>query len=135
MPYLDLRDANLWYEDAGGDGAPVVLLHAFTGNTEAWEYQVPAFADAGYRCIRYDRRGWGRSRDSSTEELATYPTDDLHALVSHLGLPRLHLVGTGGGGYVALDYAVTHPDRLPSPVVARRGGPLPGDPGGQGQAG
>ena len=77
--------------------APVVFLHAFTGNTEAWEYQAPAFADAGYRCVRYDRRGWGRSRDSSTAGQETYASDDLHALVEHLGIARFHLVGTGGG--------------------------------------
>ena len=128
MPYLDLPDASLWYEDSGGDGAPVVFLHAFTGNTEAWEHQTPAFADAGYRCVRYDRRGWGRSRDSSTAEQTTYASDDLHALVEHLGLARFHLVSTGGGGYVALDYAVSHPERLASLVVACSGGPIQGDP-------
>ena len=127
MAYLELPDASLWYEDTGGDGVPVVFLHAFTGNTEAWEYQVPAFADAGYRCVRYDRRGWGRSRDSSTAEQATYASDELHALVEHLGLARFHLVGTGGGGYVAMDYAVSHPERLASLVVACSGGPIQRD--------
>ena len=127
MPYLDLPDASLWYEDTGGDGAAVVFLHAFTGNTEAWERQTPAFTDAGYRCITYDRRGWGRSRDSSTDEQTGYPVDDLHALVARLGLARFHLVGSGGGGYVALDYAATHPERLASLVVACSGGPIHAD--------
>ena len=127
MPYLDLPDASLWYEDTGSDGAPIVFLHAFTGNTEAWEYQAPAFAEAGYRRIRYDRRGWGQSRDSSGEEQTTYAIDDLNALVEHLGLARFHLVGTGGGGYVALDYAVTYAERLASLVVACSGGPIQQD--------
>ncbi|MDE2838228.1 MAG: alpha/beta hydrolase [Chloroflexota bacterium] len=128
MPYLEIPGASLWYEDTGGEGAAVVFLHAFTGNTEAWEYQTPAFADAGYRCVRYDRRGWGRSRDFSTPEQTTYASDDLHALVEHLGLLRFHLIGTGGGGYVALDYAVSHPERLASLVVACSGGPIQRDP-------
>ena len=127
MPYLELPGASLWYEDTGGDGTPVVLLHAFTGNTESWVHQLPAFTAAGYRCLTYDRRGWGRSRAAPPEEQTTYPTDDLHTLVGRLGLGRFHLVSTAGGGYVALDYAVTHPERLTSIVVACSGGPLQQD--------
>ena len=128
MPHVEVPDASLWYEDAGGDNPPVIFLHAFTGNTQGWVYQLPAFTDAGYRCITYDRRGWGQSRDASAEEQTTYPTDDLHALAEHLGIDRFHLVSTGGGGYVGLDYAVTHPERLTSLVVACSGGPLQQDP-------
>ena len=85
MPYLELPGASLWYEDTGGDGTPVVLLHAFTGNTESWVHQLPAFTAAGYRCLTYDRRGWGRSRAAPLEEQTTYPTDDLH---TPRGAPR-----------------------------------------------
>ena len=127
MPSLELPDASLWYEDTGGDGTPVVLLHAFTGNTESWVHQLPTFAAAGYRCVTYDRRGWGRTRSEPPEEQTTYPTDDLHALVGRLGLGRIHLVSSAGGGYVGLDYAVTHPQGLASLVVACSGGPLQQD--------
>jgi pimeloyl-ACP methyl ester carboxylesterase len=127
MPYLELGSVDLWYEDNGGGGVPVVFLHAFTGNTEGWAYQLPAFTNAGYRNVTYDRRGWGQSRDTAAEERTTYAADDLHALVEHLGLTSFHLVSTAGGGYVGLDYAVTHPERLRSLVVACSGGPLQND--------
>ena len=62
MPYLSLLGVDLWYEDTGDPGTPVILLHAASGTCEAWERQVPAFTNAGYRCVSYDRRTWGRSR-------------------------------------------------------------------------
>ena len=61
MPYLSIPGVDLWYEDAGGSGTPVVLLHAASGTTECWVNQLPTFTAAGYRCISYDRRTWGRS--------------------------------------------------------------------------
>ena len=65
MPYVEFRGANLWYEDSGGGGTPVLFVHAHTGNTEAWVYQLPTFTGAGYRCVTYDRRGWGGRRGAS----------------------------------------------------------------------
>jgi pimeloyl-ACP methyl ester carboxylesterase len=50
--------------------------------------------------------------------------DDLHALAEHLVLDRFHLVGIAGGGYVAYDYVLWHPERLSSLVVAASGGGL-----------
>ena len=51
MPYVEFRGANLWYEDSGGAGTPVLFVHAHTGNTEGWVYQLPTFTGAGYRCV------------------------------------------------------------------------------------
>ena len=55
--------AKIFYRDSGGSGVPVVLLHAFTGCSQVWEHQIPAFTRAGYRFIAYDRRGFGRPRN------------------------------------------------------------------------
>jgi pimeloyl-ACP methyl ester carboxylesterase len=60
----------------------------------------------GYRFIAYDRRAEGNA------------VDDLEALAEHLVLDRFHLVGTAAGGIVAVDYALTHPERLISLVIA-----------------
>jgi pimeloyl-ACP methyl ester carboxylesterase len=128
MPYVEFRGAKLWYEDSGGAGTPVLFVHAHTGNTEAWVYQLPTFTGAGYRCVTYDRRGWGRSEDASEEHQIDYAIDDLHALVQHLGLSRFHLVSTGGGGSIALDYAVSYPEGLRSMVVSCNGGGHLDDP-------
>ncbi len=50
----------LHYEDRGS-GQPVVLIHGWPLSHRMWESQVNALVDAGYRCIAYDRRGFGES--------------------------------------------------------------------------
>ncbi len=71
-----------------------------------WEQQIPAFTGAGYRFIAFDRRNTGVA------------SEDLEALAAHLHLERFHLVGTAAGGIVAVDYALSYPQRLRSLVIA-----------------
>ncbi len=118
MPHVNLPGVDLWYEDTGGSGVPVILLHAATGTTECWVHQLPAFTAAGYRCISYDRRTWGRSRPTDESEQPGFMGDDLQGLIEHLGLDRFHLVGTAAGAIPSIDYALTHPDRVRSVVAA-----------------
>jgi pimeloyl-ACP methyl ester carboxylesterase len=89
-----------------GTGVPIVFLHAGSGSAALWQGQIDFFADAGYRCIAYDRRGRAAA------------ADELEALASQLALERFHLVGTAAGGIVALDYALSFPKRLRSLVIA-----------------
>jgi pimeloyl-ACP methyl ester carboxylesterase len=123
--YADLPGVRLWYTDSCGAGVPLVLLHANTGNADSWQYNIPAFVEAGYRVITFDRRGWGRSR--AKPETGPQPgtiADDLHALVEDLKLDRFHLVGVAGGGFAAYDYVLWHPERLRSLVIAASGGAI-----------
>ncbi len=121
--YAHLPGVKLWYVDSGGDGTPVVLLHANTGTVVAWQQQITAFDKAGFRVIAFDRRGWGNSQaDASTGVQPGSVAEDLEALVQHLQLPAFHLVGIAGGGFVALDYAAWHPERLLKLVVAASNG-------------
>ena len=115
--YAELPGVRLWFRDTGGSGIPVVLLHASTGSSRNWDYQIPAFTAAGYRVIAYDRRGWGRSTATPDAQPGT-AADDLHALMKYLGVNRFHLLGTAGGGFVAFDYALSFPEELRSLVVA-----------------
>jgi len=119
MPYAELPGARLWYDDAGGSGTAVMLMHAASGSSECWvAHQVPAFTAAGFRCIAYDRRGWGRSQPDPSGEQPGCASDDLHALVERLGLDSFHLVGTAAGAAPAIDYALSHPERLRTMVIA-----------------
>jgi pimeloyl-ACP methyl ester carboxylesterase len=123
--YADLSGVRLWYTDSGGDGVPMVLLHANTGNADGWQYNIPEFVAAGYRTIAFDRRGWGRSfAEPETGPQPGTIADDLHALVEHLSLDRFHLVAVAGGGFAAYDYVLWHPERLRSLVVAASGGAI-----------
>jgi len=114
----DLPGVRLSYADTGGSGVPVVFVHAATGSSRVWEYQLPAFTSGGYRVITYDRRGFGRSTANPAGPQPGAGADDLLALADHLKLDRFHVVGTAAGGIVALDFAASFPRRLRSLVVA-----------------
>ncbi len=116
--HVALPGVNLWFVDSGGAAAPVVLLHPNSGTSAIWESQIAALAQAGYRAIAFDRRGWGKSTaDPASGPQPGSVTGDLDALVGHLALDKFHLIGTAGGGFIALDYAAWRPERLRSLVV------------------
>jgi len=116
--YADLPGVRLFYRDSGGSGAPVVFLHAATGSSRVWEYQIPTFTAAGYRVIAFDRRGWGRTVIDPAGPQPGTGADDLLGLMDRLGLQRIDLVGTAAGAFVALDFALSYPQRLRSLVIA-----------------
>jgi len=96
----------------------VVFLHAATGSSRVWENQIPAFTAAGYRYIAFDRRGWGRTVVDPAGLQPGTGADDLLGLIDHLGIERIHLVSTAAGASVALDFALSFPQRLRSLVLA-----------------
>jgi pimeloyl-ACP methyl ester carboxylesterase len=113
--FADLPGVRLWYEDSGGAGPAVVLLHAGSGSCRFWRHQLPAFAGAGLRVITYDRRGHGRTEAAD----ASAPgADDLDAMLSRLGIERASVVGTAAGAIVALDFALAFPARVQRLVLA-----------------
>jgi pimeloyl-ACP methyl ester carboxylesterase len=89
-----------------GTGVPIVFLHAGSGSSALWREQAELFAASGFRCVAYDRQG------------KTEAVDELEALAQRSGLERFHLVGTAAGGIVAVDYALSFPQRLRSLVIA-----------------
>src|SRR5437870_6218539 len=92
---------DLFYEDHGS-GKPVVLIHGYPLSGASWEKQLPVLLDAGYRVITYDRRGFGKSSKPTVGYNYDTFAEDLHKLVSHLGLRDFALVGFSmGGGEVA----------------------------------
>jgi pimeloyl-ACP methyl ester carboxylesterase len=115
--HVEVPGARLFYIDSGGAGPAVVLLHAGTGSARVWEHQWGPLAQAGYRVVAYDRRGYGRTTTDPSSP-PTAAADDLQALAAALRLDRFHLVGTAAGGIVAIDFALTYPERLRSLVVA-----------------
>ena len=82
MPYAQIPGVELWYNDTGGTQPPVIFLHAASGTCESWVYQVQVFVSAGYRCITYDRRGWGCSQPDPAGDQPGDVREDLHGLVA-----------------------------------------------------
>jgi non-heme chloroperoxidase len=106
MPFVNVGKENsssidIYYEDHGS-GKPVVLLHGYPLNGNSWEKQIPILLQAGFRVITYDRRGFGKSSKPTTGYNYDTFADDLHKLVTHLGLKDFSLVGFSmGGGEIA----------------------------------
>ena len=113
MPVLSLEGTELYYEDDGA-GIPVLFLHGMGLDARMWDDQVTALAGEA-RLIRPDLRGFGRSpRDSST---AYSHVADLLALLDHLGLDQVVLVGLSMGGMIGLEVVLAAPDRVRSLVL------------------
>jgi non-heme chloroperoxidase len=116
---LGLKNVNVYVEDSGGNGRPVVLIHGWPLSGASWELQVPALRGAGYRVIAYDRRGFGRSDKPKTGYDYNTLSDDLSGLIEALDLHDVSLVGFSMGGGEVARYVTRHgEDRLHSVVFA-----------------
>jgi len=89
-------DIEIYYEDHGS-GRPVVLIHGYPLNGRSWERQQPELLAAGYRAINYDRRGFGLSSQPTTGYDYDTFAADLNALLDHLALDEVDLVGFSMG--------------------------------------
>ncbi|MBE8713788.1 alpha/beta fold hydrolase [Sphingobacterium hungaricum] len=87
-----------------GKGQPVILIHGWPLSHKSWENQISAIVDAGYRCIAYDRRGFGGSSAPWDGYDYSSLASDLHELISHLGLDNVILVGFSMGGGEVVRY-------------------------------
>ncbi len=113
------RNTKLHVDDTGGSGRPIVLIHGWPLSGEAWSEQVPAFTEAGYRVITYDRRGFGRSDKPNKGYDYDTLAEDLHALLEALELSDATIVGFSmGGGEVARYLARYGSDHVHSAVFA-----------------
>lgn len=86
----------LYYEDHGS-GPPVVLIHGWPLNGDAWEKQTAALLAAGHRVITYDRRGFGRSSKPAIGYNYDTFAADLDAVLCALDLTGVSLVGHSMG--------------------------------------
>ena len=100
----------IYYEDHGS-GSPVVLIHGWPLNGDAWEKQTAALLAAGHRVITYDRRGFGRSSKPSAGYNYDTFAADLDALLSALDLTGVALVGHSMGTGEITRYIVKYGTR------------------------
>ncbi|KNB50594.1 alpha/beta fold hydrolase [Streptomyces caatingaensis] len=103
-----VRNGEIWADDTGGDGPPLVLLHPGIADSGVWDRVVPELAPH-HRVIRYDARGYGRSPAPTA---AYSQAEDLAAVLDHFGLDRAALAGTSMGGATAVSLALDAPDRV-----------------------
>ncbi|WP_129841143.1 alpha/beta hydrolase [Streptomyces sp. RFCAC02] len=108
MRFVTTRDgANLYYKD-WGTGRPVVFLHGWPLNADAWDDQLNAVAEAGFRGVAHDRRGHGRSTQTwHGNDMDTW-ADDLAQIIETLDLRDITLVGHSMGGGELCRYISRH---------------------------
>jgi len=91
-----------------GEGRPILFLNGANLTTQMWDYQMVAFADQGYRCIAFDRRGHGRSdRPLGGYDYDTF-ADDVASVITALDLRDLTVVAHSMGGGEIVRYLTRH---------------------------
>jgi len=114
MPFLSIRGVQLYYEDTGGPGEPIVFSHGLLWNSQAYSRQIEALKGR-YRCIAYDHRGQGRSTAPPGKGIDLRTVyEDAVAFIQAMGLAPCHFVGLSQGGMVGLRVAARHPELLRS---------------------
>jgi non-heme chloroperoxidase len=103
MPYVKTRDGTDLYVKDWGQGRPVVLIHGWPLSSDSWDETGVALANAGFRAIAYDRRGFGRSGQPWSGYDYDTLADDLADVMEAAGADQdATLVGFSmGGGEVA----------------------------------
>lgn len=109
MPFFERDGARIFFEDSGGDGPVILWSHGFLMDHTMFDPQVEALD--GFRHVRWDERGFGRTESSGP---FTYwdLADDAVALLDHLGVERAVFAGMSQGGFLSLRAALAHPERV-----------------------
>jgi 4,5:9,10-diseco-3-hydroxy-5,9,17-trioxoandrosta-1(10),2-diene-4-oate hydrolase len=124
--YAEAGGMRLHYYEAGPDaGPPVVMLHGGGPGASAWSNfgpNLPVFA-GHFRTLMIDQPGFGRSaRPPVTGNYFTFAADAVGALLSELGIGRVHLIGNSLGGGTAVRFALRFPERAGRLVLMGPGG-------------
>ncbi|HEY4388739.1 MAG TPA: alpha/beta hydrolase [Ktedonobacteraceae bacterium] len=113
----EVNGTTLYYEVAG-TGHPFVLIHGHLLDRRSWDDQFAVFAQQ-YRVIRYDQRGFGDS-GLITKGESYSDRQDLYELLKFLGIESAYIMGVSGGGALAIDFTLEHPEMVDAliPVTA-----------------
>lgn len=109
---LQVPGGSIYYE-VEGEGPALTLIHAGIAHLRMWDEHIPAFTEH-HRVIRYDTRGFGRTRSDDVE---FSNRSDLLALLDHLDIERTHLLGISRGGSIALDFTLEAPERVSALII------------------
>jgi pimeloyl-ACP methyl ester carboxylesterase len=117
MPVCQVGDININYK-VYGKGFPLVLIHPFSASLEFWEPQIGKLAPR-YQIIAYDVRGHGLSSAPAGEENYTLDilVEDLHHLLTSLGVTKAYIGGLSLGGAITIGYAHRYPDMVKALLI------------------
>jgi pimeloyl-ACP methyl ester carboxylesterase len=114
MPKVMVRDINMYYEVHGPvDGEPLVLIAGMGSDLTSWSFQVHEFSKK-YKVILFDNRGAGRTDAPDSSYSIKMMADDTAKLLTILNIEDAHIVGVSMGGYISLELAINHPQKIRS---------------------
>ncbi|WP_099040637.1 alpha/beta fold hydrolase [Mycobacterium neglectum] len=135
---LDCRGTRIHAVEEG-EGPLVVLIHGFPESWYSWRHQLPALAEAGYRAVAIDQRGYGSSSKYRVQSAYRIKelVGDILGVIDAYGEQQAIVVGHDWGAPVAWTFAWLHPDRcagvagLSCPFAGQGVIALPGSPFGE----
>jgi len=116
MALLRIGDLKLYFE-VHGNGDPLLLIAGLASDSQSWQPIIGELS-RHYRVIVLDNRGVGRTSPSDVDMSIRLMSDDCIALMNHLGLTSVSILGHSMGGFVALDCAVRYPDYVDNLILA-----------------
>jgi pimeloyl-ACP methyl ester carboxylesterase len=117
VPKAKINGLTVHYQQMG-QGNDLVMIHGLFANSAFWYFSVAQALASDYRVTVYDLRGHGYSDMPRYGYTSADMAADLQALLDHLGVGQVHVVGHSFGGAVGLHYAVLHPERVRSLTLA-----------------
>ncbi|MBQ4820154.1 alpha/beta hydrolase [Aquimarina sp. MMG016] len=108
--YAEINDAKIYYEEYG-KGEPLLLIHGNGANIKSMQYQIEYFKNK-YRVIIADSRGHGKSELKTDSLTYTQITKDWDALVNHLKLDSLNIIGWSDGGIIGLKMGISKRSKI-----------------------
>ncbi len=129
MPFFDAGDAAIYYEEAGSNHPPLILLHGYALNGLMWELQIPELV-RNFRTITVDLRGFGKSSCGPRWSTAAM-TEDVLGLIAELNIRGAAILGFSMSGPVAFRVALSRPDRISKLILVSSILPSSGKPAGK----
>ncbi len=120
MPHAKVNDISMYYRTVG-EGAPLVMIMGFTGNSDWWPKQMIAELSQSFQLILLDNRGSGRSDIGKRLYTMRRFADDTIALMDALEIENAHILGVSMGGMIAQEVALNYPERVNQLVLGCTG--------------
>lgn len=116
MPLAAINGQQIHYEDCAGKGPTLIFMHGFLMDHSLFDQQVKELSPH-YRCVRWDARGFGKTKWDGKPFNLYDSVKDCFGLMDHLDIKSAILVGMSQGGYCALRAALAAPERVSGLVL------------------
>lgn len=116
MPVEKVSDLNIYYE-IHGKGEPLLLIMGYGAYSRWWYAQIPVFSQE-YQVIAFDNRGTGQSDKPDIPYIMEMMVGDTVGLLEAIGIDAAHVYGMSMGGMIAQEFALHHPDKVISLILA-----------------